>query len=99
MAGQKPGGMGEYFDGPYRDPGRKLIRTVHSSQCAHCTHHTEFPSLRNMFEYVDVCRGCMQLICLACAGKPCRPFEKEAERLEMEEALKRKLEQQRWSCY
>lgn len=99
MAGLKPGGVGEYFEGEVGDPGRKLILSVYTSTCAHCGHHTEFPSMRTMMDYVDVCFGCMKLICLGCVGKPCNPMEKEAERQEMEERLKQKLEQQNWRCY
>lgn len=99
MAGQKPGGVGEYFDGPYRDPGRIVIKTMYSSTCAHCTSMTEFPSMRTMHEHVEVCRGCMRLICLACSGKPCRPAEKEMERQETEMRLHQRLERERWRCY
>jgi hypothetical protein len=82
----KPGGVSEYF-GPYGE-----ITTVHCSTCAHCQRHTEFPSMRVMHEYVDICRGCMNLVCLECAGKPCRPWEKEVERQEAEYRLQRKIE-------
>ncbi len=81
----KPGGVSEYF-------GPQGVTTVHCSTCAHCQRHTEFPSLRKMHEHVDVCRGCMKLICLECAGKPCRPWEKECERQEHEARLKSKID-------
>ena len=32
--------------------------------------------MRKMHEHVDVCRNCMKLICLECAGKPCTPWMK-----------------------
>lgn len=35
-----------------------------------------------MHEHVDFCRSCGKLICNECAGKPCRPWEKEMERQE-----------------
>lgn len=95
----KPGGVGEYFDGPVGDPGRTVLVTVHVSTCAHCQHQTEFPSRKRMMEFVDVCRGCMQLICLGCVGKPCTPFEKEAERQEREDRLRRRIESGGWGCY
>ena len=68
----KPGGVGFYCDG---------INTteVHSSTCGHCQTMTEFPSLKKMFDYVDICRACMSLICLGCAGKPCTPIMKQIE--------------------
>ena len=82
----KPGGVSEYFD-PIGG-----VTTLHCSTCAHCQRHTEFPSMRKMHEHVDVCRGCMKLICLECAGKPCRPYEKEVERQEAEARLRAKIE-------
>lgn len=88
----KPGGVAEYFE-PLG------VTTVHCSTCAHCQHHTEFPSMRTMHEYVDVCRSCMKLICLGCAGKPCRPWEKEMERQETEARLAAKVRSQAWGCY
>ena len=93
----KPGGVGEYFEGGLWN-GK--VTTVHSTTCSHCQHPTEFPSMKRMMEFVDVCRGCMKLICLDCSGKPCTPYEKEAERLEAMARLQRKVEQQGvWRCY
>lgn len=88
----KPGGVSEYFD-PLG------TTTVHCSTCAHCQRQTEFPSMRKMHEHVDVCRSCMKLICLGCAGKPCRPYEKECERLEAEARLAAKVQARSWGCY
>jgi hypothetical protein len=45
-----------------------------------------------MTDHVDVCRGCMRLICLQCVGQPCRPWEKECERLEREARLRNRYE-------
>jgi hypothetical protein len=75
MPGQKPGGLIE-ITGPYG------VETQHASTCAHCQKVSTFASLRAMHEHVDVCRSCMKLICSDCAGKPCRPWEKEMERQE-----------------
>lgn len=94
---QEAGGVGQYFDGPVDDG--VLTREVYASTCSHCTAITEFASRRAMMEYVEVCRGCMKLICLDCAGKPCRPFEKEAERQEREARLRRRIEAAGWRCY
>ena len=79
---QKPGGFGTYF-GPWGE-----ITETHSSTCAHCQRITEFSSLRRMTDHVDICRRCMKLVCLDCAGRDCRPFEKW---LEAEEARGRFL--------
>lgn len=92
----KAGGVGQYFEGGNFD-GR--VTEVYASSCSHCRSITEFPSAKSMMEYVEVCRGCMKLICLRCHGKPCTPAEKEAERQEREAALARRLEQQGWRCY
>ena len=91
----KPGGVAEYFE-PLG------VKTVYTSTCAHahCGQRiTEFPSMREMHKYVDVCRSCMRLICLECAGKPCVPYEKELERQEREARLAHKIESSRWRCY
>ena len=90
------GGVSEYFDEPLWQ-GRVI--TVHSSTCWHCGRITDFPSRRVMFDYVDVCRGCMKLICLGCVGKPCTPQEAECERIEREDRLKQRIEQGSWGCY
>jgi hypothetical protein len=60
---------------------------------------SEFPSVKRMMEFVDICRGCMKLICLECAGKPCRPFEQEAERQEEIARLQQRLQIGAWRCY
>lgn len=92
----KAGGVGQYFEGP-GFTGR--VTEVYSSTCSHCTKLTEFSSAKTMMDHVEMCRGCMRLICLECYGKPCTPAEKEAERVEKEEALRRRLRQQAWGCY
>ena len=89
----KPGGVGQYFD-----PVVACVE-VHSSTCSHCQSITEFPSMRRMMDYVEICRGCMKLICQECSGKPCLPAEKEVERVEREERLRRRIEQGAWGCY
>ena len=61
-------------------PGGRVER--HTSVCSHCQHITEFPDLRTMFQYVDVCRSCMKLICLHCVGGICMPYEKFCEQVE-----------------
>lgn len=81
MPGQRAGGVGQYFEDGI------LIREVYVSTCSHCQSQTEFPSRRAMMDHVEICRGCMRLICLKCCGKPCRPYEQEAERQEREARL------------
>ena len=88
----QPGGVGEYFD---EFGSRELL----ASTCSHCQHITEFPSRRKMMDYVDICRGCMRLICLDCVGKPCRPYEKLAEQQESEHQLRMRLIRDGWRCY
>lgn len=77
MAGRriKPGSFVE-STGPYGTVEE------HASTCAHCQRITTFPNLKVMHQYIEVCRSCMRMICLECAGKPCRPWEKEMERQE-----------------
>jgi hypothetical protein len=95
----KPGGVGQYFDGQITDPGRELIREVHASTCSHCTAVTEYASQRDMMDHVEICRGCMRLICLRCAGKPCDPAEAKAERMEAADRIRRQIHVASWRCY
>ncbi len=92
----KPGGVGQYFEGPAW--AGKCVE-VHESTCAHCARITGFPSLKRMMDHVDICRGCMKLICLGCLGKPCTPQELECERIEREATLRHRIEQGAWGCY
>ena len=96
MSKQRAGGIGQYFEGDNWDG--KLVE-VHHSSCAHCQKGTEYPSQKRMMEFVDICRGCMKLICLECVGKPCRPFEQEAERQEALARLQQRLQIGAWGCY
>ena len=83
----------------------KLIREIHESTCAHCQAGSKFPSLKRMFDHVDICRSCMKLICLRCYDKMskgiegCVPAEERIAREEREAALKAKIERDRWGCY
>ena len=89
----KPGGINTLFDPVFGEV------ESHSSTCRHCQHITDFPSRRKMMEYVDVCRGCMELICLECVGKPCVPWEKQCEQQETEFKLRSRVHMQAWRCY
>lgn len=80
----KPGAILECFE-------PEGVTTLHSSTCSHCQRGTEFPSMRVMHKYVDVCRSCMKLICLGCVGKPCVTWLKQCD---IEEALERR---RRWA--
>jgi len=88
-----PGGVGEYFD----ELG--VPTEVYASTCKHCQRITEFPSRRKMMEYVEICRGCMRLICLECYGKPCLPYEKLVDQQESEFQLQQRLIRDGWRCY
>jgi hypothetical protein len=72
---------------------------TYSSTCSHCQKITDFPSRRQMMDYVDICRVCMKLICLDCYGKPCRPYEQEVERQEHARRLRDRIHMQGWKCY
>lgn len=86
----QPGGIAEYW-------GPEGVVTKHASTCAHCQHISEFDRI-DMDKFVDRCRGCMRLICLTCARKPCLPWEKQCA-AEEADAIKRKVEVQGWRCY
>lgn len=92
----EPGGVGQYFDGPIGSG--VLVREVYHVTCAHCDSGTEFASKRTMMDHVEICRGCMRLICLGCYGKPCRPKEKEVERIEAEIRLRARIEGGGFRC-
>ena len=89
-----PGSVGEYYEGPLFQ-GR--CKTVYAATCSHCRHIMEFESRRKMD--VDVCRGCMRIICPGCVGKSCVPNEMWCEQVEREERIKRRVEQGAWGCY
>jgi hypothetical protein len=72
----KPGGIGQYFT----PTGR--MTEVATSTCAHCSSITDIPDPKKLHEHTDVCRLCMRLICLKCAGKPCIPWMKRVEQAE-----------------
>jgi hypothetical protein len=91
----KPGALNILYDPDL--PGGEL--ETHSSTCRHCQRSTDFPSMKVMMHYVDVCRGCMKLICLQCVGKPCVPYEKRADMLETEHRLRSRIHLQAWRCY
>jgi len=96
---QSPGGIGQLFEGGLPSKGGHLVRETYASTCCHCAHITEISSMRTINDHVVVCRGCMKLICLRCAGQPCRPQEAEAERIEREHRLRSALDRQAWGCY
>lgn len=74
---QKPGGVRITSDGGYASP-----TVTETSTCAHCQRITNIPSRRKMMDCVDVCRACMALVCLECAGKPCRAKMRQIEQSE-----------------
>ena len=76
----KPGGI------VFKCDGWREIE-AHTSTCAHCQRMTEFASLRKMTDHVDICRSCMRLICLQCAGSPCVTWAKKCD---IEEAIARR---------
>ncbi len=80
----KPGGISQFWS-------PEGLVEVHTSTCAHCQHITDIPSKRKMFEYVDICRQCMKLICLHCADKPCTPWIKQVEEAEEREYRRRQM--------
>jgi hypothetical protein len=80
----KPGGVGQMFD-----PERRCVE-VPTSTCSHCQRITEISSVRRMMDYVEICRGCMKLICLQCAGKPCVTWLKKCEIEEAEFARRQR---------
>ena len=95
----RAGGIGQYFD----QPGwTGKCTEVYESTCAHahCGQKiTAFPSLKRMMDHVEICRCCMKLICLECVGKPCRPAEQEADRVEAEWRLQQRVGRMAWGCY
>jgi len=89
----KPGAVGFYTE------DGKLVREEHSSKCFHCQTITDFPSMKEMMNHVELCRGCMKLICLKCYGQPCVPAEKRAEMKEHAYRLQQRINIGAWRCY
>ena len=91
----KPGGINILSDPVFGD-----VET-HSSTCRHCQHVTDFPSRRVMMDYVDVCRKCMELVCLLpeCQAKGCIPWEKQCEQQEAAWEIQKRIHMQAWRCY
>lgn len=88
----KPGGIAEYF---LEGSGYHIAYT---STCSHCQHITEAPTVKELREKTNVCRGCMRMICEKCGNKPCLPWEKQCEYQERE-YLKAKIQRGAWGCY
>lgn len=72
---QKAGGVNFYCDG-------YTVKENSTSTCKHCQRITDIPSQREMMKHVDICRQCMGLICLECAGKPCTPWQRRIDEME-----------------
>jgi hypothetical protein len=73
---QQPGSVGQYF--PEHHQQGKAVE-VWASKCAHCQHLTEAFDL-GAKRAINVCRGCMRLICNRCADKGvCFTDEEQAE--------------------
>ena len=83
----------------HRIEGSTSAPSRHSGRCAHCPRIFSFPSMRKLQEHADICRACVRLVCLGCAGKPCRPYEREVERQEREYRLRHAIEKTVWGCY
>lgn len=76
----KAGGVGTSFT-------PEGITEVNTKKCQHCGKIVDIPNMRKFHEYMDVCRSCMQAVCLECADKGCTPLMKKIE--EYEEAAYR----------
>jgi len=87
----KPGGIAEIYD-------ELGYRAFYTSTCKHCQRITYAKNGKEMRENTDICRGCMHLICLHCARKPCMPWEKQCEYQERA-YLEAKLIRASWRCY
>lgn len=64
----------------------------YGSVCAHCQRLTMMTSQREVSEKTDLCRQCMRLVCLHCAGKGCTPWEKQMEAQEHRGRFRQALE-------
>lgn len=71
----KAGGVGQYFT-------PEGISEVNTKKCQHCGKMIDIPNMRKFHEHMDVCRVCMQAVCLECADKGCTPLMKKIEEAE-----------------
>ena len=46
-----------------------------------------------MMDHVEICRGCMKLICLECHGKPCVTWVQQCD---IDEALFQRKQRAEW---
>lgn len=84
----KPGGVGISFN-----PDGSIVE-VDTVTCSHwpCQKIIDIPNKRTMMERVELCRACMKLICLECAGKKvCTTKMREIDRIEQEHYRKQQF--------
>lgn len=58
------------------------VRETDTHTCAHCQRLVHTPPNKKIEEVGDICRQCMAVICLNCAGKGCTPFLKQLDAME-----------------
>ncbi len=58
------------------------VKECDTHTCAHCQRLVHVPPNKQIETVGDICRGCMAVICLYCAGKGCTPFMKKIEAME-----------------
>ncbi len=58
------------------------IRECDTHTCNHCQQLVHVRPNKRIEEVGDICRGCMKVICLNCAGRGCTPFLKQLDIME-----------------
>lgn len=88
-AGKKrPGGYAHWFNGGV---GQADIERD-TFTCQHCNTVVEVPPFRDAAEVGGWCLVCQKLICAGCVDRgECRPFEKECDRVEKIDRLRRQI--------
>lgn len=88
-AGRKrPGGYAHWTNGAIGVPDLELDTFT----CRHCNTVVAVQPFQDPAEAGGWCFNCSALICKDCAGKDCRPFERELERIEKIERLERQIQ-------
>ncbi len=73
---RRPGGYGHWFNGQGRDLERDTFT------CKHCNSVVFVEPFQDPAAAGGWCMNCAALICRECAGRECRPFERQLEREE-----------------
>lgn len=65
------------------------VRERDTFTCEHCNCVVSVAPKSNPDDFGSMCRICMRMVCLRCAGLGCTPFEKKLEMIEARDRARR----------